>query len=55
LRSWPRPEDNRILFHYAPSTGEAPCCYDTQVSESRIADYIGIAKGEIPPRAYYGR
>jgi hypothetical protein len=55
LRSWPRPEDNRILFHYAPSTGEAPCCYDTQVSESRIADYIGIAKGEIPPCAYYGR
>ena len=50
-----RPDVNRILFHYAPSTGDAPCCYDTQVSESRIADYIGIAKGEIPPRAYYGR
>jgi hypothetical protein len=50
-----RPEVNRILFHYAPSTGDAPCCYDTQVSESRIADYIGITKGEIPPRAYYGR
>src|SRR3954453_8265741 len=50
-----RPEVNRILFHYAPDTGEAPCCYDTQVSESRIADYIGITKGEIPPRAYFGR
>jgi hypothetical protein len=50
-----RPAVNRILFFYAPDTGEAPCCYDTQVSESRIADYIGITKGEIPPRAYYGR
>ena len=50
-----RPAVNRILFFYAPDTGEAPCCYDTQVSESRIADYIGITKGEIPSRAYYGR
>jgi hypothetical protein len=45
-----RPEVNRILFHYVPDTGEAPCCYDTYVSESRIATYIGIAKGEIPAR-----
>ena len=45
---------NRILFHYAPSTGAAPCCYDTIVSESRIASYIGIAKGELPPRHYFG-
>jgi hypothetical protein len=50
-----RPEVNRILFSYTPSTGESACCYDTQVSESRIADYIGISKGEIPPRAYFGR
>jgi hypothetical protein len=50
-----RPEVNRILFHYAPSTGEAPCCYDTVVSESRIADYIGISKGELPQKEYYGR
>src|SRR6266542_3437268 len=50
-----RPDVNRILFYYAPDTGQAPCCYDTQVSESRIADYIGITKGEIPPRAYFGR
>jgi hypothetical protein len=49
-----RPEENRILFHYAPSTGEAPCCYDTIVSESRIASYIGIAKGDLPPRHYFG-
>src|SRR5205823_4829773 len=43
-----RPEVNRILFHYVPSTGAAPCCYDTIVSESRIASYIGIAKGDLP-------
>jgi len=49
-----RPEVNRILFHYAPDTGDAPCCYDTIVSESRIASYIGIEKGEIPQRHYYG-
>lgn len=49
-----RPEVNRILFHYAPDTGAAPCCYDTIVSESRIASYIGIAKGELPARHYFG-
>jgi hypothetical protein len=49
------PAVNRILFHYAPSTGSAPCCYDTVVSESRIADYIGTAKGELPRKTYYGR
>jgi hypothetical protein len=49
-----RPDVNRILFHYVPSTGEAVCCYDTIVSESRIASYIGIAKGEIPARHYFG-
>jgi hypothetical protein len=49
-----RPEVNRILFHYVPSTGEAACCYDTLVSESRIASYIGIANGELPPRHYFG-
>lgn len=50
-----RPDVNRILFHYEPDTGAAPCCYDTVVSESRIADYIGIAQGQIPGKAYYGR
>jgi hypothetical protein len=49
------PERNRILFHYVPSTGSGPCCYDTVVSESRIADYIGTAKGELPRKTYYGR
>ena len=49
-----RPDRNQILFHYAPSTGDAPCCYDTIVSESRIASYIGIAEEQIPPRHYFG-
>jgi Putative glucoamylase/RTX calcium-binding nonapeptide repeat (4 copies) len=49
-----RPHVNRILFHYEPSTGREVCCYDTVVSESRIASYIGIAKGEIPARHYFG-
>ncbi len=49
------PDKNRILFHFTPSTGDGPCCYDTVLSESRIADYIGIAKGELPRKEYYGR
>jgi hypothetical protein len=49
-----RPARNQMLFHYVPDTGAAACCYDTYVSESRIATYIGIAKGEIPPRAAFG-
>jgi hypothetical protein len=49
-----RPAVNRIAFHVAPDTGESPCCYDTIVSESRIASYIGIAKGELPPKEYFG-
>jgi hypothetical protein len=49
-----RPAVNRIAFFYAPDTGESPCCYDTIVSESRIASYIGIATGKIPSREYFG-
>ncbi|WP_238445912.1 glucoamylase family protein [Salsipaludibacter albus] len=49
-----QPDRNQILFHYAPSTGDAPCCYDTIVSESRIASYIGIAEEQIPARHYFG-
>ncbi len=49
-----RPEVNRIAFHYTPSTGASPCCYDTIVSESRIASYIGIATGELPTKEYFG-
>jgi hypothetical protein len=50
-----RSDVNRVLFHFVPDTGEGVCCYDTLVSESRIVDYLGIAKGEIPQRAYFGR
>jgi hypothetical protein len=49
-----RPNVNRIVFHIVPSTGESPCCYDTIVSESRIASYIGIANGQIPSNEYFG-
>ena len=49
-----RPAVNRIAFFYAPDTGESPCCYDTIVSESRIASYIGIATGELPSNEYFG-
>jgi hypothetical protein len=45
---------NRILFFYDPSIGGGPCCYDTVVSESRIASYIGIANGQLPQREYFG-
>jgi hypothetical protein len=49
-----RPAVNRIAFHVVPSTGESPCCYDTIVSESRIASYIGIFTGELPAKEYFG-
>jgi hypothetical protein len=50
-----RPAVNRMLFHYTPGA-EFPdaCCYDTYVSESRIAGYLGIAKGEVPPQVVFG-
>jgi hypothetical protein len=51
-----RPDVNRILFNYSPAhPDQSPCCYDTVVSESRIADYVGIAKGDLPRKEYYGR
>jgi hypothetical protein len=49
-----RADRNQILFNYEPGSGNAPCCYDTIVSESRIASYVGIEKGELPARQYYG-
>jgi hypothetical protein len=49
-----RPDRNQILFSYAPSTGVANCCYNTIVSESRIASYLGIGDGSIPRRHYFG-
>jgi len=45
---------NRIAGSYTPDTSTEWCCYDTIVSESRIASYIGIAKGEIPKEEYFG-
>ena len=50
-----RPDVNRMMFHYVPDTGEVACCYDTIVSESRIAAYIGVAKGEVPERVHFGQ
>jgi hypothetical protein len=51
-----RPEVNRVLFHFRPDDPAAsPCCYDTLVSESRIVDYLGITKGQLPAKEYYGR
>lgn len=49
-----RPAVNRIAFHYTPGTNEFTCCYDTIVSESRIASYVGIFTGEIPAKVYFG-
>jgi hypothetical protein len=48
------PARNQILFHYVPDTGARVCCYDTIVSESRIAYYVGIEKGDLPTSVYYG-
>src|SRR4051812_22717271 len=51
-----RPDVNRVLYHYRPDDPAAsPCCYDTVVSESRIVDYIGIGRGQLPQKEYYGR
>jgi hypothetical protein len=47
------PEANLIARTYRPSTGEMFCCYP-QLGETRIGSYIGIGKGEIPPRQYFG-
>jgi hypothetical protein len=49
-----RADVNRIAFFYAPGNGASACCYDTIVSESRIASYVGIATGTIPAREYFG-
>src|SRR5215218_2478037 len=51
-----RRDVNRVLFHFRPDDPAAsPCCYDTVVSESRIVDYLGIARDQLPQKSYYGR
>jgi hypothetical protein len=53
------PERNLVRFHIDPSAptdpGLSPCCYDTTVSESRIVDYLGISRGQLPPKTYFQR
>jgi putative glucoamylase/hemolysin type calcium-binding protein len=49
------PSVNRMLFHYVPRDDNRVCCYDTIVSESRIAAYIGVAKGQVPERVHFGQ
>jgi Putative glucoamylase/Protein of unknown function (DUF3131) len=46
-----RPAVNRVAIVLAPGR---PACYDTVMSESRIAAYLGIAAGRIPPRVHFG-
>jgi hypothetical protein len=48
------PADNRIAVSRAPGDVQPCRSYDTIVSESRIATYIGIATGRIPGKAYFG-
>ena len=53
------PERNLVRFHIDPEAptdpGLSPCCYDTAVSESRIVDYLGISRGQLPPKTYFQR
>ena len=49
-----RPALNRIAIVEAPGRADGSGCYDTIVSESRMATYLGIVAGEIPARAYFG-
>ncbi len=53
-----RPDANRIAYYYTPDEVlrgiRVACCYDTIVSESRIASYVGIATGKIPAKEYFG-
>ena len=49
----PERQPDRLPLH-AEHRCSSPCCYDTIVSESRIASYIGIGKGEIPAKEYFG-
>ena len=48
-----RPQPDPLQLD-AADRRRGPCCYDTIVSESRIASYVGIEKGELPAKHYYG-
>ena len=51
LRPGPQPDPLPLSSR---ARAPAPCCYDTIVSESRIARYIGIAQGRAPAQQYSG-
>lgn len=53
----PQPAEQCVIEgNYLGGTDVYYTChhYDTTVSETRIALYLGIADGDIPPEAYYG-
>ena len=45
-----RPDVNRILFHYVPDTGAAPCCYDTLREREPDRDLHRDRQGRDPGR-----
>jgi hypothetical protein len=49
-----RAELNQIAVCYLPEDPQAMRCYDTIVSESRVALYVGIAAGQLPVSSYFG-
>jgi hypothetical protein len=44
----------QLAVCYLPEDPERTRHYDAIVSESRMATYIGIATGQLPPEAYFG-
>jgi hypothetical protein len=49
-----QPNFNQLAVYYDPAAPAAAPCYDTIVSESRMATYLGITTGRVPGRAYFG-
>ena len=49
-----QPNFNQLAVYYDPAAPAASPCYDTIVSESRMATYLGITTGRVPGRAYFG-
>jgi hypothetical protein len=52
------PDQTPVVDNYlgdgSPKVGYTGFHYDTTVSETRIASYIGIARGQLPPEHYFG-